>query len=808
MEEEEVQEQGKTESQARQKKSSRAGRDVKCPERLYDHRSGRSYERGKLLGRGGFASCFAVRTIEMDGAAMGQAQRDCEEKRQQEQVGVDRELAVKVVGKTLLRHPRMRAKLVAEIRIHRSLRHKHVVGFRSVFEDEHNVYIVLERCQSMTLAGLLRRRKRLDEMECASYLRQIIAALQYLHGVRVVHRDLKLSNILLASNDGSVKLGDFGLACRLHDDEDRKTTICGTPNYIAPEVLAGKSIGHSYEVDIWSVGVVAYTLLLGRPPFESPEVKTTYRRIRSNAYCFPENVPLSDAARDFIQSALQPDPSDRASLDELWCHPFIAEQQRRHNTTVERMETTRGDEPSAHDEMQTHRTRPAADVNVHSERRFRNAWATPREDGARVKEEKKEEGEPSLAHDRRTQQSPQERISKLRLLHVNDDIEAKSPSEDANNGHSPSARSPSFALSPIERDAESTNSGRVVEDGVTLNSNGKSARRDEHWFPSSHEIVSINPTPLEDRTNRASSRVSTMTRSAKTVAMRAPAVESTDYAVVHDVPAPSLDGPSTPNLDRETKTVSRMASPPSPVPTPLASDPASAVWITHWLDYSSKYGLGYRISNGCVGVFFNDATKIVQSADGARFEYMGKQKTTSSSSSSTVSPLGLPGDNAVRVYRGSLRDDDDTVARIPSAASSSPQDLRKKLALLRHFNDHFEKEWPSACNSDENAMRHEVSPSSTLDSPMIHVKKWIVTRLAIVFRLSNHSIQVNFNDNARLLLLSERKLVSFVDVQDRATVYSLAKLPDDRDLLQRLKYAKLILHQFVSKSSRCRSTAA
>lgn len=96
-----------------------------------------------------------------------------------------------------------------------------------------------------------------------------------------------------------VKVGDFGLASKLDFDGEKKRTICGTPNYIAPEVLSGKS-GHSYEVDVWSLGVIIYTLIIGKPPFETSDVKTTYSRIKTNSYSFPENVKISEPAKDLI----------------------------------------------------------------------------------------------------------------------------------------------------------------------------------------------------------------------------------------------------------------------------------------------------------------------------------------------------------------------------------------------------------------------------------------------------------------------------------------------------------------------------
>ena len=93
----------------------------------------------------------------------------------------------------------------------------------------------------------------------------------------IIHRDIKLANIFINDNY-EIKIGDFGLAAKIDFEGEKKKTICGTPNYIAPEILEGKT-GHSYEVDIWSLGVIIYTLIIGKPPFETPDVKTTYKKI-------------------------------------------------------------------------------------------------------------------------------------------------------------------------------------------------------------------------------------------------------------------------------------------------------------------------------------------------------------------------------------------------------------------------------------------------------------------------------------------------------------------------------------------------
>lgn len=132
---------------------------------------------------------------------------------------------------------------------------------------------------------------------------------------------MKLGNLFL-SEKLEINLGDFGLATKLAFDGERKKTICGTPNYIAPEILSGKR-GHSYEVDVWSIGVIIYTLLIGKPPFETKDVKTTYKRIRMNAYSFPEHVTISPEAKQLIKSILITDPKQRPTVSDILKHEFL-----------------------------------------------------------------------------------------------------------------------------------------------------------------------------------------------------------------------------------------------------------------------------------------------------------------------------------------------------------------------------------------------------------------------------------------------------------------------------------------------------
>lgn len=172
---------------------------------------------------------------------------------------------------------------------------------------------------------LIKRRKRLTEPEAAFFMKQLVEAIQYLHHEQlVIHRDLKLGNLFLDRNM-NIKVGDLGLATRLENADDKRKTICGTPNYIAPEVIQGDraSRGHSFEVDIWSMGVILYTVMVGKPPYESKDVKSTYQRILNNEYSFPAKVTISENAKGLITSMLQSNPADRPSLAEIARHPFF-----------------------------------------------------------------------------------------------------------------------------------------------------------------------------------------------------------------------------------------------------------------------------------------------------------------------------------------------------------------------------------------------------------------------------------------------------------------------------------------------------
>uniref|UniRef100_A0A8D0QCQ5 polo kinase n=1 Tax=Sus scrofa TaxID=9823 RepID=A0A8D0QCQ5_PIG len=226
--------------------------------------------------------------------------------------------AVKVISQSRITKPHQREKILNEIELHRGLQHRHIVRFSHHFEDADNIYIFLELCSRKSLAHIWKARHTLLEPEVRYYLRQILSGLKYLHQRGILHRDLKLGNFFITENM-ELKMGDFGLATRLEPPEHRKKTICGTPNYVAPEVLQRQ--GHGPEADVWSLGCVMYTLLCGTPPFETVDLKETYRCIKQVHYALPASLSLP--ARQLLAAILRASPQDRPSIDQILRHDFF-----------------------------------------------------------------------------------------------------------------------------------------------------------------------------------------------------------------------------------------------------------------------------------------------------------------------------------------------------------------------------------------------------------------------------------------------------------------------------------------------------
>jgi polo-like kinase 1 len=560
----------------------------------------RKYIKGRLLGKGGFAKCYEFTNMETKQIT-----------------------AAKVIPKKSLVKSRAKQKLISEIKIHKSLHHPNIVNFEHYFEDSENVYLLIEICQNQTLNDLLKRRKKLTELEVQCYTIQIIKALKYLHNHRIIHRDLKLGNLFI-NEKMELKVGDFGLATKLEFDGERKRTVCGTPNYIAPEILEGKT-GHSFEVDIWSLGVIIYTLIIGKPPFETNNVKETYKRIKNDNYSFPENALISEPSKELIQSILVLDPNKRPNLDQILASDFFN-----------------------------------MGINV-----------------------------PKLLQ-------PSTLACPPSLNYIKQFIPDVGPNGILNNYKS---KKKVYNNVDGNDDIISDRTKLQSQQSIKMNNFGN------------------NPSNINNNESR-------------------PFTTSGLYNITKSNTNNIYQSNHHGNLDNKND-----------------------IWVKKWIDYSSKYGLGYILSNGHVGVYFNDSTKIIYRPNGMNFIYVERKPQERTE---IVTPHLL--------------------------SEEFNKDLNKKVILLQHFKAYLLEE------NKNNPIEKKESENIDMKN-YVYVKKWMRTKHAILFRLSNKIVQVCFLDQTEIILSSETRVVTYVDKKGERLTFPLSSALDsnNNEMTKRLRYTKQIL---------------
>lgn len=225
-------------------------------------------------------------------------------------------VAMKVLFKSQLQKAGVDHQLRREIEIQCHLRHPNILKLYGYFYDDARVYIILEYATNGEVFKELQKCGKFDEKRAANYIKQLADALKYCHSKKVIHRDIKPENLLLGAK-GELKIADFGWC--VHSPSSRRTTLCGTLDYLPPEMIENRP--HDEKVDLWAIGVLTYEFLVGKPPFESESAEDTQRRITNISFNFPDHV--SAEARLFIRSLLQKDPEKRASLDKVMTDPWL-----------------------------------------------------------------------------------------------------------------------------------------------------------------------------------------------------------------------------------------------------------------------------------------------------------------------------------------------------------------------------------------------------------------------------------------------------------------------------------------------------
>ncbi|KAL8152563.1 hypothetical protein V2J09_010323, partial [Rumex salicifolius] len=271
-------------------------RRVSFQEMATTRRVGR-YDMGRTIGEGTFAKVKFARNSETG---------EC--------------VAIKVLAKSSILNNRMVDQIKREISIMKIARHPYIVRLHEVLAGRAKIYIVLELVSGGELYDKIAHQGRLSEKESRRYFQQLIDAVSHCHSKGIYHRDLKPENLLLDSH-GNLKVSDFGLSALPQEGVNVLHTTCGTPNYVAPEVLSGKGYDGA-AADVWSCGVILYVLMAGYLPFEETDLPSLYKKINAAEFSCP--FWLSQGSSLLIRRILDPNPKTRIKIEEIKSDPWFS----------------------------------------------------------------------------------------------------------------------------------------------------------------------------------------------------------------------------------------------------------------------------------------------------------------------------------------------------------------------------------------------------------------------------------------------------------------------------------------------------
>ncbi|KAF4671605.1 Serine/threonine-protein kinase plk1 [Perkinsus chesapeaki] len=807
------------------------------------------YEKGRFLGKGGFAKVYEY----------------TEQKTGQK-------VAIKAVQKASLTKQKAKAKLQSEIAIHRSLKHPRIVRYLSHFEDSNCVYIVMELCAHATLNEIHKRQKRFTEQEARHYIWQLCDGVKYLHQNRVIHRDLKLGNLFLKDST-DLKIGDLGLAAKLDYDGDRKTTVCGTPNYIAPEILEGahhKYKGHSYEVDIWSIGVILYTMLCGRPPFEDQDVKATYKRIRHCQYKFPDAVSISNEAKCLIQSMLQIEPTLRPTLDQIMSStwmvgktpaPQVMSSNPMHYITAG-TNSGGGGGGSHYSQGGGGANGPASSSTLAQPSARTPYFYNPPPAPASLLTQRCASPRPGhLLSGAASRACTPDRMLNPDIARIDSpQISTRSGTISANRGMclsrepSPSASSACRTqFAGLRSPSPASHPTRPGVQGGSANTSGRPPHPHSALRRTPQSVAALGGASSPGTSSRSipghmrqgSTTTTTATSSRQPMPPRAPTGDR--LAVTGSPTCPDREGLTSPPTtgSKNKDGFVRQASPllrtrnvhdsqPVNISTPQASysspsgtstsghlvrgatgrvlgrenGPLPPVWITKWCNFTSKYGIGFLLSSGNMGVYFNDSTQMITldpPTDKASPRLLVEYRYRSGSNTERMETLPMDG-------QGSQVDSENR----PEKGPGSARDVKKKLTLMKQFKNYLLQDdakregvtfghtriVPDATTTGGGPP--SVEASGGVCHEVVGIRKFLDTKHGILFSLTDKIVQLSFYDGSELVL--SPKTGSFVYVcrkTGRRYTFSLSRLPELTDLgardqlahdvVKRVRFTKEIL---------------
>ena len=720
------------------------------------------YKKGKKIGGGGFGEVYEF--IELDS---------------------NKKRAVKIISNSRIDNdPQSNTAYNNEYKFNTCLDFKYLCKCFSTFKDNQNAYFILDYQPNKTLSELLAKR-HLTEIEIKHYGFELLLAIEYLHKRNIIHRDIKLSNVLL-SEKMEVRLCDFGLA--IDNGIEYQKNICGTPNYIAPELLNHKNgLKYSFEVDIWAFAVLLYTLFFNKTPFEEKAKGKTKYNIQNIIYTFPKEVPICKEAKDLISSILVKNPNERPKIDDIKASPFFKNGEGIPKflpvSTLVRAMSQEEEESFVkkailNDECLDKEVNIAKNISFSMRAKYYSIENNDQNEN--ISNYSASYSSSSVEGDNKDENN--KNINNLTLNNENNNeniinIKNKNNDDSKNNNNINSNQIiynreketfTSFAntdnKSNISKDEEiskigkfsinltsnknvlsnyynnSKSFGKMNETGGFI-SNNMSNSNSEFFAPTTKIRDKDNSNLIPDDLNNAEEdfKMNSKFNIKKKISENLIHQNYNDMnSILNSSHSNRSNSYKSGNIDRND----------------IISKDINNVIISKFIDLSDKCGVGYILTNGDVGVHFNDGTKMIRIKCTLNFIYLDNQGK---------------------------------VTLINTKKKVDNKDYETKINALLLFNKTFIK-------NSKYRKSFDVDPKLHKKSIDLYVKKWVKSQFAYFFLLSNDKVQVIFDDKSQVIFDFQSKKTIYINKSKQMTMQNINTTNfGNEEMNKRVKYAKKIL---------------
>ena len=722
------------------------------------------YKKGKKIGGGGFGEVYEF--IELDS---------------------NKKRAVKIISNSRIDNdPQSNTAYNNEYKFNTCLDFKYLCKCFSTFKDNQNAYFILDYQPNKTLSELLAKR-HLTEIEIKHYGFELLLAIEYLHKRNIIHRDIKLSNVLL-SEKMEVRLCDFGLA--IDNGIEYQKNICGTPNYIAPELLNHKNgLKYSFEVDIWAFAVLLYTLFFNKTPFEEKAKGKTKYNIQNIIYTFPKEVPICKEAKDLISSILVKNPNERPKIDDIKASPFFKNGEGIPKflpvSTLVRAMSQEEEESFVkkailNDECLDKEVNIAKNISFSMRAKYYSIENNDQNEN--ISNYSASYSSSSVEGDNKDENN--KNINNLTLNNENNNeniinIKNKNNDDSKNNNNINSNQIiynreketfTSFAntdnKSNISKDEEISKIGKfsinltsnknvlsnyynnsksfwkMNETGGFI-SNNMSNSNSEFFAPTTKIRDKDNSNLIPDDLNNAEEdfKMNSKFNIKKKISENLIHQNYNDMnSILNSSHSNRSNSYKSGNIDRND----------------IISKDINNVIISKFIDLSDKCGVGYILTNGDVGVHFNDGTKMIRIKCTLNFIYLDNQGK---------------------------------VTLINTKKKVDKKDYEIKINALLLFNKTFIK-------NSKLRKSFDVDPKLHKKNIDLYVKKWVKSQFAYFFLLSNDKVQVIFDDKSQVIFDFQSKKTIYINKSKQVTMQNINTTNfGNEEMNKRVKYAKKILEK-------------